>query len=101
MERSLFVRLEILGLCFNRLTGDQMCSRLSREIFHQLVRMQLCQKQKAFSVIFIAFFKSTWNFQNFEEKDELCTLNISELIDTEECGFFNAQKLLLQNTLLK
>ena len=100
-ERSLIVRSDILGLCFNRLTGEHMYSRLNREIFPQLVWTQLCQKAKTFSEIFTAFLKSTWNFEHFGKKEELHRLNISEVIDTEECIFLNSRKLLLQNTLLK
>ena len=100
-ERSLLVRSKILGLRFNRLTGNHMYSRLNRQIFRQPVRTQLCQKPKTFSGTFIVFLKFRWNFELFEKKDELYSLNISEDIDTEECGFFNARKLPLQNTLLK
>ena len=100
-ERFLWVRPEILGLCFNRLTIHHMYSRLNREIFLQLVRTQLSQKPEIFFAIFIGFLKSTWIFEHFERKDELHHLNISEVVDTEECGFLNARKLLLQNTVLK
>ena len=100
-ERSLLIRSEILGLCFNRLTSDHMYSHLNREIFPQLVRTQLSQKPKTFSLIFISFLKSTWNFHHFGKKDELHSVNILEVIDTEECCLLNGGKLLLQNTFLK
>ena len=83
-ERSLLVRADILGLCFNRLMGDHFYSCVNREIFPQLVRTQLDQKPKVFSAIFIPFFKSTWNFEHFQKKHALHSLNISGLIDTEE-----------------
>ena len=100
-ERSLLARREILGLCFNRLTCDHMYSRLNREIFAQLVRKQLSQKPKIFSGNFVAFLKSTSIFEHFEKKDELHSLNILEVLDTEECDFLNPRKLLLEKTLLK
>ena len=100
-EKSLLVTSEILGLCFNKFTDDQLYSCLNRQIFPQLVRTQLYQKQKVFCPIFISFLKSTWNLEHLEKKEELHSLNISEVIDTEECNFFNARKLLLQNILLK
>ena len=78
-----------------------MYSHFNSEIFKQIVPTQLSQKPKTFSEIFTAFFKSTKNFQQFRKQDELHSLNISEVIDTEVCGFSNAQNLLLQNTLLK
>ena len=65
-ERSLLVISEILGLSFNRLTGDYMYSRLNRDIFPQLLQTILCQKPKTLYPIFTAFLKSTWNFEHFE-----------------------------------
>ena len=100
-ERFLLVRREILGLSFNSLTGDHMYSPFNRKIFSQLVQAQISQKPKRFSSIFIAFFKFTKIFERFERKDKLHSLNISEVIDTEERGFLNARKLLLQYRLLK
>ena len=97
----LLFRSQIWRLCFCRLTGDHMYSHLHREIFPQLVRTPLSQKPETFSRIYIPFFKSTWNFEIFGKKEAPRHLNISEVSDTEECGFLNAQKLLLQNTLLK
>ena len=35
----------------------------------------------------------------FENEDQLHSLNISEVIDSEKCGYLNARKLLFQNTL--
>ena len=36
---------------------------------------------------------------HFEKKDQLYKFNISEVIDSEKCGYLNARKLLFQNTL--
>ena len=81
--------------------GDHMYSHLNRETFPKLVWTQLSQKPKTFYPIFIVFFKSTWNFEPFEKKDELHSLDISEVIDCEKSSFLNGGKLLLQNTLSK
>ena len=78
-----------------------MYPRLNREVFPQLVRTELCQKSKTFSEIFSELLKSRSNFEQFEIKDGLHSLNISEVFDTEECVFLNARKLLLQNTFFK
>ena len=78
-----------------------MYSHLNRDIFPELVRTQLRSKPKTFSAIFIAFFEYIWDFEHFEKKDELHSLNILEVIDTKERGFLNARKILLQETLLK
>ena len=100
-EGSLLVTSEILGLCFNRLTSDHMYSRLKREIFPLLVRTQLYQKPKTFS----GFSLHVWNIHEIlntlKKKRKRHSLNISYVIDTEECGFSNARKPLLQNTFLK
>ena len=82
-ETSVLFRSEILGRCFNSLTGDHMYSHLIREIFPQLVWTKLCQKPKTFSAIFIPFFKYTSNLEHFEKKDELHSWNISEFLDHE------------------
>ena len=50
------------------------------------------------SQTFIAFLRSSENFVHFEKKDQPHTLNISEVIDSEKCGYLNARKLLFQNT---
>ena len=52
-------------------------------------------------MILIAFLKSRWDFEHFKRKDGRKSVKNAEVIDTEECGFLNARKLLLQNTLLK
>ena len=48
--------------------------------------MQLSKNQKYFSVFFAAFLKSTWNFEDFEKKDDLHNFNISEIMDCETRG---------------
>ena len=56
--------------------------------------MLLCQKRRTFSAIFLAFLEYTQNVPHYEKKDQLCILNILEVIDTDQCGYFNASKLL-------
>ena len=51
--------------------------------------MPLSQKQKTFSEIFIALSKSTQNFVHFEKKDQLHSVNILEIIDSNKCGYLN------------
>ena len=45
--------------------------------------MQLSQKEKTFSLIFVAFLKSSWNFERFEQKHDPYRLCISEITDSE------------------
>ena len=47
------------------------------------------QKQKTFSVFFIAFLKCAWNLEHFKEKDDYPSLIISEIIDAERRGHLN------------
>ena len=54
----------------NTLTADDKYSPLNRDNLTQPIRTQLSQKQQAFSEFFLAFSKSTLNFENFEKKDD-------------------------------
>ena len=54
----------------NTLTADDKYSPLNRDNLTQPIRTQLSQKQQAFSKFFLAFSKSTLNFEHFEKKDD-------------------------------
>ena len=54
--------------------------------------MPFLLKRKRFSEISIAFSQSAQNFVHFENEDQLHGLNISEIISSEKCCYFNAQK---------
>ena len=51
-------------------------------------------KTEEFSSFFIAFSGSTQNFAYFQKKDQLHSLNILEVLDPDNCGYFSAPKLL-------
>ena len=51
--------------------------------------MQLPEKLKTISQIFISFLESTLNFKHFEKK-ELHSSGISEVIDYEQSAYLNA-----------
>ena len=55
--------------------------------------MQLSGKPTTFGCVFIAFLKFTLNLQHFQKKkkkkNELHSLNISEIIDSERRGYLN------------
>ena len=55
----------------NTLTADDQYSLLNRENLTQPLGTQLFQKQKDFSQFFLAFLKSTLNFEHLQKKDEL------------------------------
>ena len=54
----------------NTLTADDKYSLLNRDNLTQQNRTQLSQKQKAFSQFFLAFSKSTLDFEDFEKRDD-------------------------------
>ena len=53
------------------------------------IQMQLPEKLKTISQIFISFLESTLNFKHFEKK-ELHSSGISEVIDYEQSAYLNA-----------
>ena len=52
----------------------------------QPIRTALSQKHKAFSQFFLAFSKSTLNFEHFQKKDDPRSLFISEITHSEKRG---------------
>ena len=54
----------------NTLTADDKYSPLNRDNLTQPIRTKLSQKQEAFLEFFLAFSKSTLNFEHFEKKDD-------------------------------
>ena len=93
-KTSLLVTSGILGVFGNTLTANRMYSRHNWEKFPQHVQTPLPPKRKNFPEVFIAFSQSTKNFAHFEKKDQLHSLNIWEIIDSEKCGYLNTRKLL-------
>ena len=92
----------VISLIYSENTCDlqsKMYKTVLWEKLLQQVQVLLFQKRRTLSPISIAFFKSTQNFAHFEKKDQLQSLNISEVADHDKCGYFNAPKLLFQNTL--
>ena len=54
----------------NTLTADDKYSLLNRENLRQPIWTKLSQKQKTFSEFFLAFSKSTLNFEHVRKKDD-------------------------------
>ena len=59
------------------------------QILPQQFQTPLSNKQKTFSVFFIAFLKCAWNLEHFQKNDEYPSLIISEIIDAERRGYLN------------
>ena len=95
---SALVRSKILGLFVNTLTAEYMYSRRNMQTFTQQFQTPLSLKQNTFSGFFIAFLKSTWNGEHFQNKGESSSLSISEIIDSKRGGYLSAWEALLQNS---
>ena len=52
------------------MTADDKYSLLNRDNLTQPISTRLSQKQKAFLIFFLAFSKSTLNFEIFQKKDD-------------------------------
>ena len=52
------------------MTADDKYSLLNRDNLRQPIGTPLSQKQKVFSEFFLAFSKSTLNFEHFQKKDD-------------------------------
>ena len=52
------------------MTADDKYSFLNRDNLTQPIRKQLSQIEKRFSQFFLAFLKSTLNFEHFQTKDD-------------------------------
>ena len=61
---------EILRLFVNTLTVDEKHSLLNRDNLMQPIQIQLSEKQKTFSRLFLAVLKPILNFQDLAKKDD-------------------------------
>ena len=86
------VRSELLGQFVNTLTADYKYSRYNQENLWQEAKMQTSLKLKACSRFFIAFLKSTLNFEYFEKKHQSQSLSVTEVINCETGSYLNVQK---------
>ena len=71
------------------MTTDDKYSRRNMLNFTQQFEALISQKQKTFSVFFLAFLKCALNLELFEKKDEYPSLVISKDIDPERGGYLN------------
>ena len=61
--------------------------------------MQISRKLKTFSGFFIAFLKSTLNFEYLQRKDQSQILSITEIINCETGSYLNVQNAIFHATL--
>ena len=88
-KKSPSVWCEILRLFINVLTADDKYSGTNMQNLLQQFQTPTSQKQKIFSVFFIAFVKCALNLEHFQKKDEYPSIIISEIIDAERRGYLN------------
>ena len=71
------------------MTTDDKYSRRNMLNFTQQLEAPLSQKQKTFSVIFLAFLKCALNLDHLEKKHEYPSLIISKINDSKRDGYLN------------
>ena len=68
------------------MTADRKYFLLNRDNLTQPIATQLSIKKKAFFQFFLAFSKSTLNFEHLQKKDDLHSWNISYITHSEKRG---------------
>ena len=76
----------------NTLTADDKYSRLNRDNLMQPIRTQLSQKQKPLPEFFLAFPKSTLNFEHFPKKVTLIAYLFPKLCTPENVVRYVSKK---------
>ena len=71
------------------MTTDDKYSRRNMLNFTQQLEAPLSQKQKTFSLLFLAFLKYALNLEHLDRKDEYPSLVISRIIDSKRGGYLN------------
>ena len=71
------------------MTTDDKYSRRNMLNFTKQFEAPLPQKQKIFSLLFLAFLKNALNLDHLEKKDEYRSLVISRIINSKRGGYLN------------
>ena len=95
----MLVLCKILRLFVNTLTDDDKYSLLYRDNLMQPIQILLSQKQKTFSQLFSAFFKSTLNFEHCRKKDDPYSRCISKITVSEKGDSINVCKIPFKRSL--
>ena len=82
-KKSLLLTPKIFGLLINTLAADEKFLVLHRDNLTIPIEMQLCQKQKGFSELFAAFWKSRLKLKHFESKDDPHRICVFQVTDSE------------------
>ena len=95
----MLVLCKILRLFGNTLTDDDKYSLLYRDNLMQPIQILLSQKQKTFSELFSAFFKSTLNFEHSQKKDDPHSRCFSQITVSEKGDSINVCKIPFKRSL--
>ena len=76
-----------------------MYSRHNSGNYSQPMQMELSKNVKTFPQFFVAFLKSTSNFEHFDKNDDPNSSSISEITDSKRGGYFLGEEVLFQNSL--
>ena len=98
-KTCLLIRSKILQLFVTTLTARNMYSFHNWQKFTQGLQRYISQKGKTISGIFNTFLKSTWKFVYLGKKDQLDSLNISDVFDAKKYSSLNVKKQIFQNNL--
>ena len=85
-ESSLLLLFKLLQVFIQTLTTSHKYSLCCIWNLQGLYQMTLSKKVKTFSQFFSPFLKSSSSFENFEEKDDIHSQCISEIIDSQRYG---------------
>ena len=80
----MLVLCKLLRLFVKTLTDDEKYCLLYRDNLTRPIQIRLSQKQKTFSQFFSAFFKSTVNFEYFQQEDDPHSRHISQITVSEK-----------------
>ena len=83
-RKSFLLICKFLKLFLKALTGRDKYSLRNKDNLQQPFQMQWSQKQEIFFQFFLAFLKSTLNFERFQKKEEPHSWFISEIKDAEK-----------------
>ena len=83
-KKSLLRICKLIKLFLNAFTGRDNYSLFNKDNLQQRFQLPLSHKQDNFSEFFLAFLKSTLNFELFPKKKKPHSSFISEITDAEK-----------------
>ena len=90
-QKKLFlIRSEVLDLLDNMLSANYEFSWSNRENLHLAMQINLSKKPSRISGVFLSIFGMYIKFPMFWKKKRPHRLSISEVIESEICGYLNA-----------